>query len=201
MRHRKHGKKFNRDKAHRKALLRNLILALLKYESIKTTLAKAKEVSRLTEKTITFSKQGTLSARREVAKLINDKKLLGKIFNELGPRFKDRKGGYTRIYRINSRKGDNSSMVLLELVIKTEKEKPKKKRIKAEKAKPVEKEKLKEKEKKISEEEKMAAEREKEKKEKEKEREEERKRAEKKRKFPGFTRIFRRKSFGQRPEK
>ncbi len=191
MRHLKRGKKFNRSKDHRKALFRNLSAALLEYESIRTTEAKAKEISRLAEKIISFAKAGTLAARREVAKQISNKKLLAKIFNVLGPRFKDRAGGYTRIYKLNSRLGDNASLVLLELVIKTEKAKPKKK-LKSEEKKV--------KGKKLSEEDKGAIEKEKEK-EKEKDKEQERKKREKKGKFPGFTRIFRRKSFGMRPEK
>ena len=179
MRHRKKGKKFNRNKDHRRALFRNLVSALLKYESIRTTEAKAKEISRLAEKIISFAKLGTLSARREAAKLITDKKLLTKVFNVLGPRFKSRKGGYTRIYKLNTRPGDNAPIVLLELVEKTEKEKPKKKKPKTEEKKVKEKEKEKEK----------------------KEKEERIKKIEKKGKFSGFTKMFKRKSFGMRPEK
>ncbi len=190
MRHRKKAKKFNRNKDHRKALFKNLALALFEYESIRTTQAKAKEVSRLVDKIITFAKEGTLSARREVARVIPDKKILGKIFQVIAPRFKERPGGYTRIYKLNNRKGDNASLVLLELVVKSEKEKPRKKISKQDEVK----EKAAEsKEKKIvSPEEKKVA---------EKEKEEERRKIDQKKKFPGFTKIFKRKSFGQRPEK
>lgn len=193
MRHRKGGKKFNRNKDHRKSLFRNLTAALLEHESIRTTEAKAKEISRLAEKIISFAKLGTLSARREAAKVITDKKLLNKIFNVLGPRFKDRKGGYTRIYKLKTRLGDNAPIVLLELVEKTEKEKPKKKKPKAEEKKA--------KERKAAGETDKVIEKEKEKEKEKKEKEEGTKRIERKRKFPGFTRIFKRKSFGLRPEK
>ncbi len=193
MRHRKKGKKFNRNKDQRRLLFRNLISALLEHESIRTTEAKAKEISRLAEKIISFAKIGTLAARREAAKVIINKKLLNKVFNVLGPRFKNQKGGYTRIYKLNTRPGDNALIVLLELVVKTEKEKPKKKKPKAEEKKV--------REKKTAEEADKLIQKEKEKEKEKKEKEEGTKKIERKRKFPGFTRIFKRKSFGLRPEK
>ncbi|MFW5708681.1 MAG: 50S ribosomal protein L17 [Chloroflexota bacterium] len=129
MRHRVKGKKLGRDTAHRKALRRNLTLALLKHERIQTTEAKAKFVRSDIERLITIAKRGlakaeetgkeadAVHARRIAAsRLYNDRVIIQKLFDELAPRYQDRPGGYTRIYKLGPRKGDNARMVLLELV-------------------------------------------------------------------------------------
>lgn len=129
MRHRVKGKKLNRDSGHRKALRLNLALALLKNERIQTTEAKAEFVRGHVEKIITVAKRGlakaeeksdqavAVHARRIAAsRLNNDREIVKKLFDELAPRYKDRPGGYTRIYKLGPRKGDNAEMVLLELV-------------------------------------------------------------------------------------
>jgi len=128
----RHGdkvKKLGRKREHRVALLRNLIAALIRYERIRTTVAKAKETRRLAERVVRQAISGTLADRRQVAKFISDKKLLHKLFAEIAPRLADRQGGYTRIYRLGHRPGDSAEVALLEFVVRSEKEKsPKEKR-------------------------------------------------------------------------
>lgn len=122
----KHKIGFNRlskKASHRRAMLRNMISSLFRYESIKTTKAKAKEVRRKAEKMITIAKVDSVHNRRRIAKDINDNSILSKLFTILGPRFTERPGGYTRIIKIGSRYGDASEIVFLELVEKTKKEK------------------------------------------------------------------------------
>ena len=126
MRHQKRVKKLKRTKAHRKALLANLITALFLKEKIETTLSKAKETAKLAERMISFAKKDTVAARREVNMLVKNRSIIKKLFSEIGPRFKDRKGGYTRIYKIGPRKGDSAELALLELVVKGEKKEEKK---------------------------------------------------------------------------
>jgi large subunit ribosomal protein L17 len=129
MRHRVQGKKLNRDSGHRKALRKNLIIALIEHGRIRTTEAKAKFVRGHAERIITIAKRGIakaeatqnnaadVHARRIVAsRLNNDREIVQKVFGELAPRYKEREGGYTRIYKLGPRKGDNADMVLLELV-------------------------------------------------------------------------------------
>lgn len=125
MRHRISGKKLGRNSGQRKALALSLTLALLKHERIKTTRAKADFVRGKAERLITIAKRGLaeedpmrgVHARRIAAsRLNNDRELVGKLFEELAPRYQDRAGGYTRIYRLEPRKGDRAEMVLLELV-------------------------------------------------------------------------------------
>jgi large subunit ribosomal protein L17 len=116
MRHRVSGRKFDRPTAHRLAMFRNLVTDLLRYEQIKTTEAKAKEVRSLAEKMITLGKEGTLPARRQALAYIYDKDVVRKVFDELGPRFQSRTGGYTRIVRLGPRLGDGAPIVSLELV-------------------------------------------------------------------------------------
>ncbi len=116
MRHMKKGSKLNRTASHRRALMSNLITALITHERIRTTKAKAREVRPLAEKMITFAKRGDLHARRQVLRLIKDKEAVTKLFDILGARFKDRPGGYTRILKMENRNGDNAEMALLELV-------------------------------------------------------------------------------------
>ncbi|MEO0102284.1 MAG: 50S ribosomal protein L17 [candidate division WOR-3 bacterium] len=121
MRHGKSVKKLGRKKEHREALFRNLLCSLLTYERIKTTLAKAKEVKRLADKLIAFARVDNLANRRRAQRILADKKLVKKLFAEYAPLFKERKGGYCRIYRSGFRVGDNAEMAIIELMVKGEK--------------------------------------------------------------------------------
>jgi large subunit ribosomal protein L17 len=116
MRHKNKGKILDRDKAAREMMLRNLASSVLMYEKIKTTLVKAKTVRSLVEKSISIAKDNTLTARRKLIEILPQKMAVKKAIEVLGPRFKDRKGGYTRITKLNNRKGDGADVVLLELV-------------------------------------------------------------------------------------
>ena len=118
MRHRHKGRKLNRTWSHRKAMLRNMVTTLLDLEQIETTDAKAKEARSLTEKMITLGKRGEndLAARRQAIKVIRSKKVVAKLFSELGPRYADRPGGYTRIVKVADRRGDGASLSILALV-------------------------------------------------------------------------------------
>ena len=126
MRHLKAGRKLGRSSAHRKALFRNLVTALIVRERIRTTLAKAKELRSKAEKTITLGKKGTLHARRLAFRTVQEKEALQKLFGPIAERFATRNGGYTRIIKIGNRKGDDAPMAFIELVeAETEKQKPK----------------------------------------------------------------------------
>ncbi len=116
MRHRNSGRKLNRTTSHRLAMLKNMVTSLLRHERIETTEAKAKEVRRLAEKLITLSKRGDLSARRQAFRIIRDKKVLKKLFNEIKNRYQNVNGGYTRIIKIGLRRGDGAHKALIELV-------------------------------------------------------------------------------------
>jgi large subunit ribosomal protein L17 len=116
MRHLKSGRQLSRNSSHRWALMRNLITALLREEKIRTTDPKAKELRRWVERVITLGKQGTLHARRQVLSIVQDKAVVRKLFDTIGPRFKDRPGGYTRIIKIGLRRGDAAQMSLIELM-------------------------------------------------------------------------------------
>ena len=116
MRHLKSGRQLSRNSSHRWALMRNLITALLREEKIQTTDPKAKELRRWADRVITLGKQGTLHARRQVLSIVQDKAVVRKLFDTLGPRFKDRPGGYTRIIKLGLRRGDAAQMSLIELV-------------------------------------------------------------------------------------
>lgn len=116
MRHLKKVKKLNRPAAHRTALLKNLAQSVLTHYGIVTTLPKAKEASKLVSNLITFAKTGTLSARRQAFAYLQDEGLVKKLFNEIAPKFTDRKGGYTRIVHLGPRKGDGAELAVLELV-------------------------------------------------------------------------------------
>ena len=120
-RHMNTGRKLSRNTSHRKALLRNLIRAVILEESITTTTPKAKEARRVVEKIITQARVGTLAARRHVHKTVRDQAALAKLFETIGPRFKTRPGGYTRMIHTSNRVGDNAPMSILELVEKSEK--------------------------------------------------------------------------------
>ncbi|MFQ6083444.1 MAG: 50S ribosomal protein L17 [Candidatus Aminicenantia bacterium] len=116
MRHLVKGKKLRRNPAHRRALLRNLVTSLLDKERITTTLAKAKTARPLAEKMITLAKKNTLHSRRQVLGFIFKKEVVRKLFEEIGPRFIERPGGYTRIVKLGSRSGDGAQMAVLELI-------------------------------------------------------------------------------------
>jgi large subunit ribosomal protein L17 len=116
MRHLKSGRQLSRNSSHRRALMRNLITALLREEKIRTTDPKAKELRRWVDRVITLGKQGTLHARRQVLSIVQDKAVVRKLFDTIGPRFKDRPGGYTRIVKIGIRRGDAAQMSVIELV-------------------------------------------------------------------------------------
>lgn len=116
MNHKNGFNPLSRTTAHRRAMSRNMVTSLFRFERITTTSAKAKEVRKAAEKLITRSKVDTVHNRRIAAKFIQYEKILNKLFTELGPRMKDRKGGYTRILKIGFRQGDAADMVILELV-------------------------------------------------------------------------------------
>jgi large subunit ribosomal protein L17 len=136
MRHRVKGKKLKRDTAQRRALLRNLVTSFLEKERITTTIAKAKAARPIAEKMITLAKRNTLHTRRMALGYIYKKEVVKKLFDELGPRFSERPGGYTRIVKIGPRAGDGAEMAILELVGFEFKKKTKKKSA-AEKAKDI----------------------------------------------------------------
>ncbi len=116
MRHGMSGRKFNRTKSHRRALLANLANALLKHEQITTTLPKAKDLRPYAERLITLGKRGTLHARRQAAATLRDDKIVAKLFSALAERYKDRAGGYTRVVKAGFRHGDAAPMAVIELV-------------------------------------------------------------------------------------
>ena len=116
MRHQNSGRKLNRTSAHRKALFKNLSLALFREELIKTTLPKAKELRRFAEPLITLAKTDGVANRRMAFSRLRDKQVVGKLFVELGPRYRARPGGYLRILKCGFRAGDNAPMAYVELV-------------------------------------------------------------------------------------
>lgn len=120
MRHLKSGRKLSRTPSHRWALMRNLITCLLRDEKIRTTDPKAKEVRRWADRVITLGKRGSLHARRQALQIVRDKTVVRKLFDTLGPRFKDRPGGYTRIVKIGWRRGDSAPISMIELVASAE---------------------------------------------------------------------------------
>ena len=117
MRHRKAGKKLGRDSSHRKAVLRNLVTSLFRYEEISTTHAKAKALRPVAEKMITLAKRGDLHARRQVLSYFMDKSVANKLFDQMGERFSDRQGGYVRILRAGHRIGDNAPVAIIQLLL------------------------------------------------------------------------------------
>ena len=130
MRHLIRGKRLRRNTAHRRALLRNLVTSFLEKERMRTTLAKAKATRPLAEKMITLAKKDTLHTRRQALRFIYKKTVVKKLFDEIGPRFSERPGGYTRIVKVGPRAGDGADMAILELVGTEYKKKGKKKDIK-----------------------------------------------------------------------
>jgi len=120
MRHGMAGRKLNRTSSHRKALFKNMAVALLKHEQIKTTLPKAKELRPIVEKLITLAKRGDLHARRQAASQLQDDVIVKKLFAELAERYQERQGGYTRVLKAGFRYGDNAPMAFIELVDRNE---------------------------------------------------------------------------------
>ncbi len=120
MRHRQSGRKLNRNSSHRKAMFRNMVASLVEHELIKTTLPKAKELRRYAEPLITLSKNDSVSNRRLAFDRLRDKSTVGKLFNELGPRYEGRPGGYLRIMKCGYRAGDKAPMAYVELVDRPE---------------------------------------------------------------------------------
>lgn len=118
MRHRHGLRKLNRTSAHRLAMLRNMMVSLIKHEAIKTTLPKAKELRRVIEPMITLAKEPTLANKRLAFSRLRDREAVVKLFGQLGPRFAARQGGYTRILKMGFRVGDNAPMAYMELVDK-----------------------------------------------------------------------------------
>ena len=118
MRHHMSGRQLSRNTAHRHALLRNLAIALLRYETIRTTVPKAKELRRVVEPIITLGKSDNIAARRRAFAKLRDEALVEKLFTDVGPRFKARAGGYTRILKMEPRPGDSAPMALVALVDK-----------------------------------------------------------------------------------
>lgn len=116
MRHGKKIAKLGRTASHRKAMLSNMMTSLFENERITTTQIRAKELRRTAEKVITFAKKGDLHARRQVLRVIADKQIVSKLFDELGPRYKSRNGGYTRVVKLGPRRGDGAFMSIIELV-------------------------------------------------------------------------------------
>lgn len=117
MRHRLSGRKLNRTSAHRKAMFRNMAVALLKHEQIKTTLPKAKELRGIVDRLVTLSKRGTLHTRRQaLSRLNNDTVITEKLFSTLAERYADRDGGYTRVLKAGFRHGDDAPMAVIELI-------------------------------------------------------------------------------------
>ena len=118
MRHRLGLRKLNRTSAHRLAMLRNMMCSLIKHEAIKTTLPKAKELRRVFEPMITLAKEPTVANKRLAFNRLRDREVVVKLFNEIGPRFANRNGGYTRILKMGFRVGDNAPMAYMELTEK-----------------------------------------------------------------------------------
>jgi large subunit ribosomal protein L17 len=116
VRHRKSGRQLSRNSAHRKAMYRNMAASLLRHETIRTTLPKAKELRRVVEPLITLAKQDGVSRRRLAFDRLRDEVAVGKLFVELGPRFRDRPGGYLRILKMGWRPGDSAPMALVQLL-------------------------------------------------------------------------------------
>lgn len=116
MRHRMRGRKLNRTSQHRRAMFSNMAAAVLKHEQIKTTLPKAKELRSIVDKLITLGKNGRLHDRRRAFALLRDDATTAKLFETLGPRYKDRNGGYTRVLKAGYRYGDTAPMAIIELV-------------------------------------------------------------------------------------
>lgn len=133
MRHLNQGRKLNRTSAHRKALFKNLVLALIHHERIQTTDAKAKEMRRFADRMVTLGKQGDLAAHRRAFAFLQSHEAVKKLFDEIAPRFKDRNGGYTRVIKFGVRRGDAAPISVIEFTGNEERaatKKPRKKSVK-----------------------------------------------------------------------
>jgi large subunit ribosomal protein L17 len=115
MRHRKSGRKLGRNSSHRKAMFRNMAASMIKHETIRTTVPKAKELRRVVEPLITLAKKDSVANRRLAFDRLRDKEVVGKLFTEIGPRCKERAGGYLRILKTGPRPGDNAPMAIVML--------------------------------------------------------------------------------------
>src|SRR5262245_65262516 len=120
MQHRKLGRRFSRAPGHRQAMISNLAASLIKHEQITTTLPKAKDLKRVVERYITLAKRGDLNSRRLAASRMRDEAMVKKLFDVLGPRYKDRAGGYTRVIKAGYRYGDSAPVAVIELVDRDE---------------------------------------------------------------------------------
>jgi len=120
MRHRKKGKHLNRTSSHRKAMFKNMAVSLMRFEMIKTTLAKAKELRGVVEPLITLAKKDSVANRRLAFARLRDREIVTKLFNELGPRYRERPGGYLRIIKCGFRTGDKAPMAIVEMVDRPE---------------------------------------------------------------------------------
>ncbi len=120
MRHRRDHRKLGRTSSHRKAMLRNMVTSLLEHDQVRTTDAKAKEVRRVAERMITLGKRGTLHARRQALRTIRTKEVASRVFDVLADRYHERPGGYTRIFKLGRRPGDNAPMSLIQLLPEVE---------------------------------------------------------------------------------
>lgn len=116
MRHRKSGRRFDRSSSHRALMFKNMVNSILTHEMIKTTVAKAKDLRRYVEPLITLAKEDTVAKRRLAFARLRDDSVVAKLFNDIGPRFKERPGGYLRILKCGERKGDAAPMAVVELV-------------------------------------------------------------------------------------
>jgi large subunit ribosomal protein L17 len=131
MRHLNRGRKLSRTSAHRKALFKNLVLALIRHERIKTTDAKAKELRRFADRMVTLGKQGDLAARRRAFAFMQSHDAVKKLFDEIAPRFKERHGGYTRVIKFGVRRGDAAPLSIIEFTgteAEAKKKKPRRKK-------------------------------------------------------------------------
>ena len=127
MRHGISGKKLGRTSSHRMAMFRNMVTSFLKYEKVKTTDVKAKELKKVAEQMITLGKRGDLHARRQALAFVRDPAVVGKLFSELSERYRERAGGYTRIMKMGYRTGDNAPLSIIEFIDAVQRQKPKKK--------------------------------------------------------------------------
>jgi len=116
MRHKKAGRRLGRNSPHRKAMFRNMAASLLRHETIRTTLPKAKELRRVVEPLITMAREDGVARRRLAYDRLRDKEVVGKLFKDLGPRFRNRPGGYLRILKLGPRAGDSAPMAIVQLV-------------------------------------------------------------------------------------
>ena len=122
MRHRESGRKLNRNSSHRRAMFRNMAASLLRHETIRTTVPKAKELRRVVEPLITLAKADGVANRRRAFSKLRDKEVVGKLFSDIGPHYKERPGGYVRILKMGNRAGDAAPMALVQLVDREEAE-------------------------------------------------------------------------------